>query len=171
MGGGFTIGHHQDDRLRVRVASEMSPGQRQRVVQVGALLVDALQTGQLRGRHGPRVATERDDLQGIRTEPRAHEVVERQRRALHRQPPILHHHRKRGVHQERNRGLSSGLSLGDFDVIDGDPDRAGAAARRRRTGLAQHRVGQRARDVPRFGVTELPGPGRAGQLTGRPARR
>ena len=36
-----------------------------------------------------------------------------------------------------------------------------------RAGLPQHGVGQRARDVPRFGVAELPRPRRAGQLAGR----
>ncbi|CKT68571.1 Uncharacterised protein [Mycobacterium tuberculosis] len=31
-------------------------------------------------------------------------------------------------------------------------------------GLAQHGIGQRAGDVPRLGVAELPGPRRTGQL-------
>ena len=38
----------------------------------------------------------------------------------------------------------------------------------RRSGLPQHGIGQRAGDVPRLGVAELPGPGGAGQLAGRP---
>ena len=45
-------------------------------------------------------------------------------------------------------------------------DRAGTRAVPR-SRLPQHRIGQGAGDVPRLGVTELPGPGRAGQLPGR----
>ena len=49
MRGRFAVGDDQHHRLGVGVAAQMAAGQRQRVVQVGALLVDALQPGQLRG--------------------------------------------------------------------------------------------------------------------------
>ena len=49
MRGGFTVGDDEHHRLRIGVAAQMPPGQRQRVMQVGALLVDALQPGQLGG--------------------------------------------------------------------------------------------------------------------------
>ena len=121
--GRLAVGDHQHHRLGVGVPAQMPGRQRQRVMQVGALLVDALQPGQLGGGHGAGVAAERDDLQRIRAEPGAHQVVQRQRRALHRQPAVLHHHRERRVHQQRHRGLGAGLGLGDLDVVDGDPHR------------------------------------------------
>ncbi len=40
---------HQHHRLRVGVTAQVPPGQRQRVVQVGALLVNAFQRGQFGG--------------------------------------------------------------------------------------------------------------------------
>ena len=92
-------------------------------------------------------------------------MVERQRRALHRQPAVLHHHRERGVHQQRHRGLCAGLGLGHLDIVDGDAHRR---LRHARTRLPQHGIGQRAGDVPRLGVAELPRPRRTRQLTGRP---
>ena len=59
------VGDHQHHRLGVGVATQVPAGQRQRMVQISALLVDAFQAGQLRGGHRARVAAERDDLQRI----------------------------------------------------------------------------------------------------------
>ena len=111
VSGRLAVGHHQNHGLCVGMPPQMPSRQRKRVMQVGALLVDALQTGELSGRHRPRVTAKGDDLQRIRTKPGAHQVVERECRLLHRQPAILHHHRERGVHQQRDRRLGAGLGL------------------------------------------------------------
>ena len=54
----------------------------------------------------------------------------------------------------------SEISTSSTVIFSGSSDAPGA-------GLAQHRVGQRAGDVPRLGVAELPRPRGAGQLAGR----
>ena len=46
---GFAVGDDEHDRLRVGMTAQVPAGQRQRVVQVGALLVDALKPGQFGG--------------------------------------------------------------------------------------------------------------------------
>ena len=145
------------------MAPQVSAGQCQRVMKIGPLLVDAFQTSQLGGTHRPRVAAEGDDLQRVRTEPGAHQLVQRQRGAFHRQPPVLHHHRERRVHQKCHRRLGAGLGFGNLDVVDGDPNRTSTVLSARTT---QYRVGNRAGDVPRLGVTERPRPGGPGQLAG-----
>ena len=50
MHGRLTVGDDQHHRLHVRVTAQVPSGQRQRVMQIRALLVHALQAGQLRGR-------------------------------------------------------------------------------------------------------------------------
>ncbi len=131
------------------------------MVQVGALLVNAFETGQFGRAHRPGVAAERDDLQVVGAESRADELVQRQCRLLHRQPAVLHHHRERRVDEQRDGRLRAGLRLRDLDVVDGDLHRQLGNARAR---LPQHRVRQGAGDVPRLGVAELPRPGGPGEL-------
>jgi hypothetical protein len=64
------------------MAAQVPPRERERVVQVGALLVDALQAGQFGGGHRPRMTAKGDDLQRIRAEPGTHQMTQRQRRSL-----------------------------------------------------------------------------------------
>ena len=147
------------------MAPQVPTRQRQGVMQVGALFVNALQPGQFGGAHRAGMSAESDDLQRIRTESRAHQLIDRQCGPFHRQPPVLHHHRERGVDEQCDHRLGAGLSLGDLDVVDGDPDRAVGPLG---SGAAQHSVGDGSGDVPGFGVAELPRPGGPGQLSGRP---
>ncbi len=65
VSGRLTIGHHQHDGLRVGVPAQVTTRQRQRVMQVRALLVDTLQAGQFGGCHRPGVTAKGDDLQRI----------------------------------------------------------------------------------------------------------
>ena len=132
------------------------------MVQIGALLIHTFQAGQFGGGDRAGMPAEGDDLQRIRAKPGAHEVTDRQSSPLHGQPPVLHHHRERGVDEQRDHGLTAGLGLRDLNVIDGNPNRAIRLA----ASAAQHRIGNSPRDVPRLGVTERPRPGRAGQLAG-----
>ena len=99
------------------------------MVQVSALLVDAFQARQFSGRSpSARNAQPCDDFQGIRPEAGTHQMIESECCPLHRQPAILHHHRKRRVHQQRHRRLGARLGLGNFDVVDGSSERNDAAA-------------------------------------------
>ena len=80
--------------------------------------------------------------------------MERESSALHRHPSPVHRHRERRVDEEGDAGLRARLGLLDLDVADLDAHAsAGVAASSGRPG---DRVGHRARDVPRFGVAEVP---------------
>ena len=114
--------------------------------------------------HRLGVPAEGDQLQGIPAEPRTDQRVQGERGALHRHPPAVHGHREDGVDEQRHRRLRACLGLGDLHVVDVE---AYAAARVAAVGHhALHGVGDGAGDVPGLGVAELPGPRRAGALTG-----
>ena len=110
-----------------------------------------VERGELLDLHHLRVPAEADQLEVVAAEARADQLVQRQRGALHRHPAPVHRHRERRVDQQRDGGLGAGLGLDDLDVVDLQPHRRPPPSR-------QHRVGDRARDVPRLGVAELPAP-------------
>ncbi len=159
MRGGLAVGDDQHDRLGVGVAAEVPARQQQGVVQVGALLPHPLQRGELADVDGLGVAAEGDELQRVGAEPGAHQVVQRQRGALHRHPAAVLDHRPRRVDAQGDGRAGPLLGLGDLHVDDVQRHRAAAAA--------EHGVGDGARDVPRLGVAELPRSGAADRLTGR----
>ncbi len=148
--------------------AEVPVREQQGVVQVGALGVLRLQSGQLLDLDRLGVTPERDELQRVATEPRADERVQGERRALHRHPPPVHRHRERGVDEQRHARLRAVLGLLHLDVADLQAHTV-AGHRRGRAALAHgalDRVGDRAGDVPRLGVAVGPLAGRAGAFTG-----
>ena len=156
VSGGFTIGDDEDHRLRVGMPTQVTTREHQGVVQIGALLVDAVEPGEFGRRHHTGVPAERDELQRIPAEARGHEMVEREGRAFHRHPATVHDHRERRVDEQRDRRLRPLLGLDHLDVLHRHPHR--------QTGTAQGRVGEGPYDVPRFGVAELPCLRRAGRF-------
>ena len=105
-----------------------------------------------------RVPAEADDLQRVLREARRDEVRQRQRRLLHRAPAALGHHRERQVDAQRHRCGRPPLGLDDLEVLDVERHRtASRDASATLAGRTPHRVADRAYDVERLLVAELPG--------------
>jgi hypothetical protein len=80
----FAIGHHEYDRFGVRVTTHMAQREQQCMLQVGGLDPLRLGFGELDRRQSASQSVEADDLQGILPKSGFDELVERQRRLLHR---------------------------------------------------------------------------------------
>ena len=164
----LAVGDDEQHGLLVRVPAEVPVREEQRVVEVGALLPHRVERRELLDPHDLRVPPEPDELEVVPPEPAGDQLVEREGGALHRDPPPVHRHREGRVDEQRDRRPGAGLGLGHLDVTDVEPD---AVTPVRRLGRRpRERVGHRAGHVPGLGVAELPGPGGAARLAGRPRR-
>ena len=135
-------------------------------MQVGARLVLRAQPHEPLEVRRPCHPAERDEREVVPAEAGAHQVVEGERGPLHGQPPALHRHGERHVHEEGDRRTGACLRLLDLDVVD--PDAHSPAGIAAVGGRAHDRVAHGPAHVPRLRVPELPGPGRPGLLAGDP---
>jgi hypothetical protein len=159
--GRLAVRDDEQHRLRVRVLAEVPVGEQQGVVQVGALRPHRVEGGELLDLHHLGVPAEPDQLQVVAAEAGADQLVQGQRRALHRHPAPVHRHRERRVHQQGDRGLGARLGLLDLDVLHLEQATTGVVA----GGAAAYSVHDRPRDVPGLGVAEGPLTGGPGKLT------
>ena len=154
----LAVGDHEHDGLSFGMPTQVARSEHQGMLQVRALPPIRLHFSQLDGRHPPGQSVEPDDLERILPEAGFDEVVECQRRLLHRAPASVVHHREGEVDAQRHSRADPALRLGDLEVADVQHDAAGGES-----GPAQC-VGHGTRGVDRQLVAEDPGPSQAGGL-------
>ena len=126
------------------------------MLQVGALQPVGLGLGQLHRGQPAGQPVEADHLQRVLPEPGLDQVVQGQRRLLHRPPAAVLHHRERQVDAQRDRSAGPPLGLDDLEVLDLERHAAGGGEAAPAQG-----VGHRPRCVDRQLVAEHPRPASA----------
>ena len=156
----LAVGDHEHDRLRLGMTTQVARGEHEGMLQVRALHPVRLHFGQLDGRHPPGKPVEADDLERILSESGFDEVVECQRRLLHRAPASVVHHREGEVDAQRHSRADPALGLGDLEVTDVQSNTGGGQPRPAQC------VGHRTGGVDRQLIAKNPGPSQAGGLIG-----
>ena len=118
MGGRLAVSDDEYHWFGVRMATQMSAGKQQRMLQIRALDPFRLRLSQLHGGQLARGAVKADDLERVVPEARLDEVVECQRSLFHGPPATVLHHRERQIDAKRNGSAGPPLRLGDLEILD-----------------------------------------------------
>ncbi len=132
-------------------------GQRQRVLQVGAVDVVPHGRRQVLGLDLPGHLGEPDDAQVVAREPGRDQRLEGHRHLLGRDEVVPHRHRKGEVERQHRRCRREALGPFDLEIVRGQPHRCSGAS-------ARHRVPDRPLDRQVERVAPLVGLGLVGPL-------